>query len=225
MKNFVVLALAVCSLVMLAGCADDDDSETNGAPQTARLRAAHFTTAVTTVDLWVDGSIVLENVGYGDVTSYVAVNAGTRVVQISAAGTNPPSVLFSENLNVPAATASTIAAAGSLFDLTVIAYDDDRHPDSTQAKLRFIHLSPDAPDVDMDAVGQPQLFASVDYTASTAYHLLPAGTYDVLIRQAGTSTLLLSQSDLPFEAGHNYTLFLIGSRSGGTLHAVVVVDV
>lgn len=225
MKNVVVLALAIFSLLMLSGCADDDDSGTNSAPQQAQLRAALFTTAVATVDVWVDGSKVLQNVGYGDVTSYVAVNAGTRVVQISAAGTDPPAVLFSENLNVPAATASTIAAAGSLFDLVVMAYDDNRTPDLTQAKLRFIHLSPDAPDVDVDAVGQPQLFASVDYTASTAYHLLPAGTYDVLIRQAGTSTLLLSQSDLPLEADHNYTVFLIGSRSGGTLAAVVVADV
>lgn len=106
-----------------------------------------------------------------------------------------------------AATLSTLAGCG----------DDETPPGdtpSTQAKLRIIHASSDAPAVDIYAEGQSTpLFTNVRYGDATAYATVPTGTYNVQVRAAGalaTSAPVYSTGPLVLGAGHTVSAVAAG---------------
>ena len=173
--------------------------------------------------MWVDGGLRLQAIGYQDVSSYVNVAEGSRYVQIAATGSNPPTVFWAGNFSVYANSASTVAAAGLVPYLDVLVYADNRTADSTRAKVRFIHLSPETPSVDVDLVGSPASFSSTPYLLATNYVAFTAGSYDLLIEQAGTGTIVLYNPDLTFVAQENYTMFLTSSHDD-SVDVVVVQD-
>lgn len=90
-------------------------------------------------------------------------------------------------------------------------------PPSTQAKLRIIHASPDAPAVDIYAEGQATpLFSNVKYGDTTAYASVPTGTYNVQVRAAGaapTSPPVYSTGPLTLGEGHTLSAVAAGLLS------------
>ena len=84
------------------------------------------------------------------------------------------------------------ALSASMTTFTAGCGDDDdetpipEQPAPTNARLRVIHASPDAPAVDIYAAGQATpLFSNVKYGDTTNYATVPAGTYNVQVRPAG----------------------------------------
>jgi hypothetical protein len=93
------------------------------------------------------------------------------------------------------------------------------------AHVRFIHLSPDAPAVDVAVTGGDVLFGNVAFRGFTAYSPVPAGTYDLEVRLAGTDTVALPLPGINLEEGKVYTVFAMGLAAGDpVLEAVIVVD-
>lgn len=81
------------------------------------------------------------------------------------------------------------------------------------AMLRVVHLSPDAPAVDVLA-GTAVLFNNLPYEGFTDYISVPAGSYIVNINVAGTTTRAFSKSfDIP--AGVAITVFAVGNITQG----------
>jgi hypothetical protein len=100
---------------------------------------------------------------------------------------------------------------------------DDRAPSAGAAELRFVHLSPDAPAVDITLTDASILFGNVAFTEFAS--IAPAaGTYDLQVRTAGSSSVVLSFDDVALAAGTNYTVYAIGLLGDGSLDAIVSVD-
>jgi hypothetical protein len=76
------------------------------------------------------------------------------------------------------------------------------------ARVRVIHLSPDAPGVDVFVNGgEDPAVADLEFPDGTPYLNVPAGTYTFDVAPAGTSAddAVLTIEDLPLEAGASYT--------------------
>lgn len=85
---------------------------------------------------------------------------------------------------------------------------NDVPPDPETADLRVIHLSPDAPAVDIYANDEePALFTDLEFQEGTEYQTVPAGTYDVAIAPAGTSPddAVLTVEDVELEENSSNT--------------------
>lgn len=54
--------------------------------------------------------------------------------------------------------------------------------------------------------------------------MVAAGSYDLEVRVAGTSTVALELPGVTLESGKTYTVFAVGSARTGTLTVVPVVD-
>ncbi|MBX9599973.1 MAG: DUF4397 domain-containing protein [Bryobacteraceae bacterium] len=80
------------------------------------------------------------------------------------------------------------------------------------AGLRVIHLSPDAPAVDV-LVNGAAVLEGLPYLGYTPYLPLPAGQYGVQVNLAGTQTTVL-RANLTLRAGVDYTVFAGGFASG-----------
>ena len=92
--------------------------------------------------------------------------------------------------------------------------DDLTAPAQGKAHVRFIHLSPDAPAVDITLTNGTVVFGNKAFKEFTAFTPLDAGTYDLQVRVAGTTTVALDLAGITLEAGKIYTVFAKGFLAG-----------
>jgi hypothetical protein len=77
--------------------------------------------------------------------------------------------------------------------VTVAACSDDNAPPATTTRLRAVHLSPDAPNVNI-LVNGSQVASNVAYEASTDYYDIPSGTTRIQVQPVGTTTNAIDAS-------------------------------
>ncbi|MUV88861.1 DUF4397 domain-containing protein [Halapricum sp. CBA1109] len=218
------IALAGCggtdSTTTADGGDDGDDGMTTGDGMdggTANVRVAHMSPNAPNVDVYVDGDAVLEDVPFTTVSDYLEVPAGERTVEITAAGDAETSV-FEGPVTVEADTDYSIVASGEIGDMADEAFaplvleDDNSEVGGNQSRLRVVHVSPDAPNVDVTAAGgDVVLFDNVPYGES-GYTTVEANDYTVQIRGDTESNdgEVVADFDVSLNGGTVYTAFAAG---------------
>ncbi len=187
----------------------------------AMVRVAHMSPDAPNVDVYVDDSRVLSDVAFGAQSGYLDVPAGERQVKITAAG-DESTVVYDEPLTVQPGTPYTVVAAGEISDgadeafSPLVLEDDNSAPANGKARLRVVHVSPDAPNVDVTASdGDVVLFDNVPYGASGTTEV-GAGTYEVEIRpdsEGNDADPAAEFPDTTLEAGQIYTAYAAGYLS------------
>ncbi|MGE3164611.1 MAG: DUF4397 domain-containing protein [Planctomycetota bacterium] len=191
---------------------------------TAELRVAHLSPDAPPVDIFVNGNRVLAGIQYLETSAYLPLDPGTIQVQVTPAGSAAP-VVIDAMVTVVSGESYTVAATGLLgaADLQPLVLVDDRVGDPANAKVRFTHASPDAPAVDIAvAGGGPVVFGNVQFRQSTSYQVLPPGGYDLEVRLAGTSTVVLPLGTLDLSADTNYEALAVGLVANSTLGAEIL---
>ena len=177
---------------------------------TARVRVLHASPDAPAVDILVENSAAFTNLGFPDITDFASLPAGTYNVKVVPAGATSP-VVIEANLTLAAGTDYTVIATGLLADIApVILTTSSGGPAPGNAWVRFFHGSPDAPAVDIAVVGGPVLFSNVAFQQSADYLEVPAGTYDLEVRVANTSTVALSLPGVALADGGVYTAYAVG---------------
>ena len=200
MKRFVGMCLAGLATIVFSAPVDaaaplnavalSDAPEGNSGG--ARVRVLHASPDAPAVDVWVNGSKVFSEIEFEESTNFVEIPAGTYNVQVVPAGLTEP-VVIEADLDLMAGIDYMVAATDVLAEITpVILTADGSTPDAGNGWVRFLHASPDAPAVDIAlADGGAVLFENVAFQESGAYLPVPAGSYDLEARLAGTSTVVL----------------------------------
>ena len=216
--------LAVLAVpVLAAGCNDDDDNVTNPPePGVAQTRVIHLSPDAPAVDVSVNGAVAVEDAAYLDATGFLPVPAGDARFTVTPANQTSP-VVIDATVPLGVGASYTVAATGFLADIQPLVLVDDRST-SGQAKIRFVHASPDAPAVDVALTGGPVLFGNVPFRGASEYISVDGGTYDLEVRVAGTQTVALSLPGTMLMGGTNYTVFATGLLADGSLGALPVVD-
>ena len=76
----------------------------------------------------------------------------------------------------------TVAAVGQLKSISAKVFSLPAGMNSTKATVRFIHLSPNAPAVDIEAKGAGLIFKDVSFpNRAMAPVTVPTGTYTLLV--------------------------------------------
>ncbi|MDS0300498.1 DUF4397 domain-containing protein [Halogeometricum sp. S1BR25-6] len=185
--------------------------------ESASVRVAHVAPNAPNVDVYVDGSAVLEDVPFGAVSEYLAVPAGERQVQITAAG-DPDTVVFEGAVPVEAGMMYTVAATGEIGDMADQAFEplvlqgDGSAPGGDMARVRLVHASPDAPAVDVTlASNGDTVFDGVAYGESSTT-TVPAGDYTLDVRGDTESNDgdVAASFDVSLSGGQAYTAFAAG---------------
>ena len=92
--------------------------------------------------------------------------------------------------------------------LTGACSDDDNTGPDEQARLRVVHASPDAPDVDV-LLDDAEVLSDVPYLAASSYLEAPAGDRNVKVNAAGTTTTVID-ADVSLADGSDYTVIASG---------------
>ena len=111
-----------------------------------------------------------------------------------------------------------MAAIGFLADISAAVFTVDvADLADEQARVRILHLSPDAPAIDVAVADGPVLFENLEFPNESDAADVDAGTYDLEVRPTGTEDVALDLPGVAFEAGTVYDVAAIGSLEAGTL--------
>lgn len=189
------------------------------------VRVAHASPDAPAVDVYVNGLKRISNLSFKDVSHYDVLEAGSyNFVVVPHAQTSP--VVINATVPLKDSYPYTIAAINKLANIAPQVYtDDNQFPPVGKAAVRFVHLSPDAPAVDIALKNGDVLFSNVAYKQASNYLLVEQGTYNLEVRPTGTKTVVLALNNVQIGRRHPFTIFAEGLVGDKTLTAVVAEDI
>lgn len=189
------------------------------------VRVLHAVPDAPNVDVYANGAMIIEDIAFGEWTDYFMVPEGTYELTVYATGTfNNP--VASNMLTVQEDSMITVAAAGTLSDIELLTIPDANSTMiSDKAMVRFLHLSPNAPAVDITLPDGTVIFSNDSFREITPYIPVDPMVYTLQVRVAGTTTVVLTIPDIDLERDEFYTIYAIG-LVGGTpeLEALLLID-
>ena len=174
------------------------------------------------IDLYIDGVKVTTNtLGYGQPSAYVQATAGTtahKILMKDITGKTLDSASLQLNKDVGYSYYTYKDTDGTIRVKTTT--DALTAPAAGKAKVRVVHLIPDvtnnvALDIQSVAVGgvatQANDFTQVKFKESKDFIELPKGTFDLKIKEYGTTNLIINNPiQITLAEGKIYTLVLHG---------------
>jgi hypothetical protein len=225
MKNIVKGMAAFCLLAFAFGCGIDDNL---ASPTYARVKFFHgvpdapsagVALAVDGVALNTRSTILVDTLKYLGAfpatsdSSYYSYSEGSHNIKIS---TFAGATAFTADVPLVAGKNYTVLAADTAAKIAAVIVEDVLPaPANGQVSVRVIHLSPNAPNVDVFVSGQ-SAFTGIAYKGATAFAPVRIdtgtvkGTINYEIRAAGTSTVALKGSLTGLLQGRVYTIVARG---------------
>jgi hypothetical protein len=196
---------------------------------TAMVRVLHASPDAPAVDIYLDGAPVGEPLAaltFGTISPYVPVPAGPHAITVCATADASVCPIDVPELTVEDGVSYTIAATNVLASIEPQVLVDDATLDPASALVRVVHLSADAPAVDvLTQDGATTVVSALTYPAATEYLALPPGSYDLKVcATEDTSVCPIDPPALDLTAGTVSSVFAVGSLEGGTITAIVASD-
>lgn len=198
------------SLAVLDG---DDVAIISDVNAGADLRVVHASADAPAVDIYAnDGATpAISNLAFPDFTDYLNLPAATYNFKVTPNGA-PSTVVIDADVALENSKAYTLLAVGEVAEIEPLVLVDNNRAVATEAKVRLVHASTLANNVDIyvlpegSGIGSSApAFANVPFKADTGYVSLKPGTYDVIITPAGMPGTEAINVTLTLEGGKIYT--------------------
>ncbi len=187
-----------------------------------RLRALHAVPNAPAVDVHLDRTPLITNLGYSEYSDYAAIGAGDHTFAVFPTGRSDKALVSGDVNEVKAGMDYTMVVLGQP-DKGVhaqIMHDSTAMPVGDVAKVRFLHASPDAPAVDIVA-GGTTLFSNLSFRDITPYAEVPSGAVDLEVRAAGSNEAVLALPGFQLMAGNVYSFVALGLLKGSPALTVI----
>lgn len=180
----------------------------------AGLRLLHASPDAPAVDVLVDDEVVLSGAGFGSFAGYDEYAAGEHTVQVVPAGGDPADAVVDATVSLEADVDHTLAVFGLLEDIDATLLTDDTESAPEDGSLvRAVHLSPDAPNVDVAVEGGEPVISDLAYPSASPYVTGPVGAATLELRPAGSTDAVLSAA-VELAAGESYSVYALGLVDG-----------
>jgi hypothetical protein len=230
LKNFFLLPFLAIGILTFSGCGDDENNMVTPATTAkANVLVIHASPDAPGVDLLVDNKVAGSNLTFPNNTGYLSVDAGTRNVKVNVSGTSTTAI--EANLTLAANKDYSVFAVNNVASIEAVVLEDNLFtPAAGKSHVRFLHLSPDAPAVDITLTDGTVVFGDYSFKEvknSGAFTPLDAGTYNLQARLKGTSTVVLDLPNITLTNGKIYTVFakgLVNGTGSQALGAQIIVN-
>lgn len=173
------------------------------------IRVLHASPDASAVDVYANGIPIARNLTYKNFTEYLQLLAGDYNVAVYPAGTTE-TPLIQTSVEISPQTSYTLAVAGRLIDPGILPVPEPRMTiPPGRVMLRFVHLSPNAPSVDVTS-NDFIIFREVGFKEISEYTLVDPGTYTFQLLLSGTNEVLLTVPNATLSADRFYTTYLVG---------------
>lgn len=176
----------------------------------SRIRVLHAIPNAPAVDVYANDNIIIKNLPYKEVSSYIPVTSGNINIKVYPTGTTTNPVIDT-NVYIPENSIYTIAAIGELPDVSLYPVQEPSSANKSGLScVRFIHLSPNAPAVDIKLPDGTIIFSNVPFKSIANYNCVPSGTYTFRVNPAGTNNTVLTIPDVKLNPNTFYTVYAVG---------------
>jgi hypothetical protein len=171
------------------------------------------------LDISIDGHLVAQGVDFGAVTDYITVTPGERQIEAMAGGQK----VATGDPSLDEASSYIITFIGQVGDVGVKVNEVKLGAlDPDMARIRVVHASPDAGEVELVVSGGDTLFDGIEFEEDTHYKEIDAGNYQFEVR-TGDDQMLLSSFPLDVLSGRVYDLVAIGLVGNQTFRVMPLV--
>lgn len=187
------------------------------AGETALLRFVHVIPAAAAVDVYIDGQLAIAELGFGEASSYVQVDAGARAITVTQRGVT--TTLWQQEVTAAAGTALTLVAS-STEPLGFQVYPDDLNPLGLgTARLTALHAAATAPTLDIILTDGRTVMPGLEYNQPYGTLDLPAAVYDIAAVPAGDTieNASLLPVSLKLNGGTSYMAVIYGAAAQPSL--------
>ena len=199
----------------------------------ARVRVIHSSPDAPAVQVIANnnfGAPLVPSLSFPDATPFVDVPGATYNLKVTPVGNNGL-VAIDADVTLAAGREYSAYAVGPLATIAPLVLTDDRRRVATQARVRIVHASPSAGNVDLYVLAPgtalataAPAFTNVAFKADTGYVDLAAGTYEVSVTPTASKTAAIGPVSITLENGGVYTVAARDAAGGGTPLSVIPLD-
>lgn len=203
-----LLAILTFTTVFLSSCSEDPLPATTK----SKVRVIHAAADAPAVNVTVDNATAITNLQYRSASGYAEVTSGQRDIKVIAPSLSNAEVFggkipFAENANYTIFAIGPVTG-GKIF--TVLS-NDMNTPVAGKTKIRFAHMSPDAPTVDIRTADGTPLFANAASKTVSPYLEATPGSISLKVTTPGGATTLFEFEPITVAAGQVFTAVAMGT--------------
>jgi hypothetical protein len=207
-KLLSLLAILSFTTIFLSSCSEDPLP----AVTKSKIRVVHAAADAPAVNVNVDNVTAITALNYKSASVYAEVNSGERDIRVIAPSLSNAEV-FGQKLTLAENVNYSVFAVGPVTagKVSVILSTDMNTPVAGKAKIRFAHMSPDAPIVDIRTADGTPLFANAGTKTVSNYIEVDPGTVSLKVTTQGGATTLFEFEPVTLAAGQVYTAVAMGT--------------
>lgn len=194
-------------------------------PNTSYIRVFHAAPESPRVDVYLNGKLIVRGISYRNFSVYLPVAPGTNNIRVFPEGkiANP---IINQNLNIPKEKIFTLAVIGESSNVSLLPILEPVMPKNpSKVYLRFTHLSPNTPNVNITLTSGDVLFKDIQYKETSEYILVNPGVYNIEARTVNTNERILYVPNIRLIPNRYYTIYAVGlSGRRPPLQAVIPLD-
>ncbi|MEO5601222.1 MAG: DUF4397 domain-containing protein [Cyclobacteriaceae bacterium] len=202
---------SIVIILFLSSCMDENNNVVTEPVQVAFVSVYHAAPDAPEFDIVVDDRTINTNpFDYASYSGYLNFVTGSRNIKFTAV--NASSALLDTTFSFSEGKAYSLFAVDRLSKLdALLVVDSAAVPSAGKAMVRFVHLSPDAPALDITLSGiETPLFSNKVFKQATSFQEIDARNYSIALKNAGGSDAFLSADDINIVAGRYYTIITRG---------------
>lgn len=214
-RKFALSACIICVAALLSSCLKSNT--TDYAPPVSLVSFFQASPDQPALDLYFNNNRVnLSPINYGTGLDYFRAYSGVRTINIDTYGVMTQ--LFSDTATLRANQVYSLFLATDKTSkpALVLLNDTISQPQPNTASIRFVDLSPDAPNVDLVLNNNTTVSNKTYKGFSTFLPVTGNTTYNIQVKQTGTSTVLATLSNISFSTNRVYTIIFSGLVAGTT---------
>lgn len=174
------------------------------------VRVFHASPNAPGVDVYANGKLIAKDLKYKEFTKYLSLVPGKYTILVfpSGATTNP---VINTSIDVLPNASYTVAATGTLQNIKPLIIPDTASPLLPgKSQLKFVHLSPNAPMVDLTLSDGTILFRNIEFREISPNLMVSPGNLTLQLRLAGTNKVVLNAPNQLIKLNRYYTIYAVG---------------
>jgi hypothetical protein len=190
----------------------------------AKVRFLHTSYDAPNIDIYINGNRRVKDLPFKQVSNVLPFKPGKYHIDIYPTGNMTDSFL-NKNISVEPGKSYTFAAIDHVKKMRLLSFQDHPGVPINEAKLRFIHLSPDSNAIDIAVKDRDVFFPNVPYKQATDYLGVTPMTVDLEVRESGTKNVILPLPKIRFKANETYSIVLVGlTKEKPKLQAIILIN-
>jgi hypothetical protein len=187
----------------------------------AGIRILHASTEMGEFDVYVNDNLCIKALPFTAITQYIRLPAGDNWVEVFRAG-DQTKAIHRRMISIRANRCYTVC----LQPKKIFVVEDSHlsHNRSAHPYLRFIHLLPSGPNMDLINISGSCFFSNNGYMGVSPYRSFPPQTTNFSLRVSGTRKILFHSPIYRLAPNQVYTVYVLGDSPNAKPTVMIVPD-